>query len=62
MNNIDRLEVMYDKDEKGIVITRTDAQGNIEMLKADLDDQADMIYRVLTDQSIKIDKLREEHP
>jgi hypothetical protein len=59
----DFLYVSYDKDEKrneiGICIGRINKKGEHEILKMELDEQAKILYKVLTDQSIKIDKLKE---
>jgi len=58
----DLLYVSYDNDEKrneiGICIGRINETGKHEILKMELDEQAEVLYKVLTDQSIKIDKLR----
>lgn len=60
----DFLYVSYDKDEKrneiGICIGRINEKGEHEILKMELDEQAEVLYKVLTDQSIKIDKLKEQ--
>ena len=53
----DFLQVSFDKDEKtnevGICVVRqTKTKTNV--LKMELDEQAELLYRALTDQSFKI--------
>ena len=54
----DLLYVSYDKNEKtgetGIVVGRDLGNGEHAILKMELDDKADVLYQVLTNQSVKI--------
>lgn len=59
----DFLMVSFDKDEKtnevGICVARqTKAKTNV--LKMELDEQAELLYKALTDQSFKITELKGE--
>ena len=54
----DLLYVSFEKNEKngetGICIVRNLKDGDCECLKMELDKQAELLYKVLTDQSVKI--------
>lgn len=54
---IDLLYVSFDKDEKngetGICIGRKKDDGSHVVLKIELDEQAEILYRLLTEQSTK---------
>lgn len=53
----DYLQVVFDKngiDEPGICITRKDERGEIRIVKMELGEQAEMLYRLLTNQDVKL--------
>lgn len=43
------------KDECGLCVFKRHKNGKIEVLKMELDEQAKILYKLLTDQSIKAD-------
>lgn len=55
----DLLFVSYDfdekKNEKGICIVRKNKDGSHTLLKMLLDDEAENLYRVITEQSLKFE-------
>jgi len=57
----DFLYISYDKDEKtnasGICIGRMSKKGITTILKMCLDEEADILYKLLTDQTLKVNKL-----
>lgn len=59
----DRLIVGVDGNEKskefGICVMREESNGKIRILKMELDDEARVLYRALTDQSFKIQQRKE---
>lgn len=53
----DYLQVVFDRsenDEPGLCVTRKDADGNFHIVKMELGEQAEMLYRLLTNQDVKI--------
>ena len=54
----DLLYVSFDKNEKtgetGLCVGRQTGKGEHAILKMVLDEQAELLYKVLTDQSIKV--------
>ncbi len=59
----DLLYVSFDKKEKngevGICVARHLKDGVHEILKMELDEQAELLYKVLTNQSVKIREVSE---
>lgn len=59
----DLLYVSFDKKEKngevGICVGRHLKDGDHEILKMELDEQAELLYKVLTNQSVKIREVSE---
>lgn len=53
------LIVTYDNEQKGICVSTTNEVGKISMLKMELDEQAELLYKVLTKQSVKIKEIFE---
>jgi len=57
----DLLYVPYDKDEKrnetGLCVGRVGKNGLTEILKIALDDEAEILYKLLTDQTLKVNNL-----
>jgi len=57
----DLLYVSYDKNEKnnetGLCVGRVGKNGLTDILKMVLDDEAEILYKLLTDQTLKVDKL-----
>ena len=55
----DFLVVGYDfdekKNEKGICISRQNKDGSYALLKMLLDDEAEKLYRIITEQSLKFE-------
>ena len=53
----DLLYVSFEKNDKngetGLCVGRTNKDGSHTILKMELDDQAEILYKILTDQSIK---------
>lgn len=53
----DLLYISYDKKESngesGLCVGRVDADGSHSILKMELDKQADILYKLLTDQTAK---------
>lgn len=53
----DLLYVSFDKNEKngetGLCVGRVNEDGSHTILKMELDEQAEILYKVLTDQSVK---------
>lgn len=53
----DLLYVSFDKNEKngetGLCVGRVNDDGSHSILKMELDEQAEILYKILTDQSIK---------
>ena len=53
----DLLYVSFDKNEKngevGLCVGRANDDGSHTILKMVLDEQAEILYRILTDQSVK---------
>jgi len=54
----DLLYVSFDKNEKngevGLCVGRANDDGSHTILKMELDEQAEILYKILTDQSVKI--------
>ena len=54
----DLLYVSFEKNEKngetGLCVGRTNKDGSHTILKMELDEQAEILYKVLTGQSVKI--------
>lgn len=54
----DLLYVSFDKNEKngevGLCVGRVNDDGSHKILKMELDEQAEILYKILTDQSIKV--------
>ena len=59
----DLLHVSFEKNEKngetGICIIRHSKSKNVNVLKMELDEQAELLYKVLTNQSVKIREVSE---
>lgn len=59
----DLLHVSFEKNEKngetGICIIRPSKNKNVNVLKMELDEQAELLYKVLTNQSVKIREVSE---
>ena len=59
----DLLYVSFEKNEKngetGICIVRNLKDGDCECVKMELDEQAELLYKVLTNQSVKIREVSE---
>ena len=57
----DKLFVTYDKDERrnetGLCVGR-ETDDKVEILKMVLDEEADKMYMLLTDQQTKVDTIR----
>ena len=53
----DLLYISFEKNEKngetGLCVGRVNDDGSHTILKMELDEQAEMLYKVLTDQSVK---------
>ena len=57
----DFLHISYEKDENtnasGICIARVGENGTTDVLKMALDGNADILYKILTDPTIRVNKL-----
>jgi hypothetical protein len=58
----DLLYISFDKDEKdkdmtGICVGRPNADGSHSILKMELGEQAELLYKLLTEQNVKIKEL-----
>lgn len=55
----DLLMVSFDKNDRnneaGLCVARKHPNGDITVLKMELDEQARILYRLLTDQSVKVE-------
>lgn len=52
---MDRLIAVYDNEIHGLTIGRFSENGNPEIFKTVFGEQADIIYRILTEQTTKAD-------
>ena len=59
---IDLLYVSYDKDKKrnetGLVVSRRNKDGTSEILNIALHDEADNLYKLLTNHMIEVEKIK----
>lgn len=60
----DYLNITFDKanngDETGLCVMRKTRSGKIQVMKMELGEQAELLYKALTDQSFKIAELKGE--